>query len=200
MPVLERIRPTLPPPPALTGPIDEAAAEAKRLGEAANILENQFRQVVAAEELEAAQNLKGQIEPARRAAALAEAQHRALAQVAAEMAKAETERARQAADTAAKAGAHEQINRATLAEATAMDEISHHMAIARAGLDAVRQSLLAAQAAEEAAFQARQAVFNARSLHGELEPCGRISRSNRASAAIDADPILKSILYQRGSF
>lgn len=183
----------MPAVPDLTAQLGQAQEKARRLREAATIAENKFRTAITEERFTDAETLKSGIQPAHAEALLAEAHARAIADVLEQARREHDERER--AEEAARAVevAREGHARAVEAEQAAMDTIQAHWAEAMAGIDAVRESLRAAVAAEGTALQARSEAFSCLVTLGEREPGTRITGPNYASARIAASRVLDHI-------
>jgi hypothetical protein len=181
-------------PPDLPGKLAEAQAAAEKLRRELNTHESELAKALEREDYPDADRAKILAAGVRPHLALAEAQVRAL-----QDAMAALDAQRQAEQAAAQRQAMEAQARANLehameADREASEQVQRHWAEAMAGLAAVKESLMRAQAADQAQTGARQSAHQALVDLGEREPSRYISGPNFATARIERSHLLTELL------
>lgn len=182
----------------LNGRLAEAQRAEDPLRQRVNELEADLSGALAKSDYLAADKAKNALGPARSELAIALAQTTALQAAVAEVQRQQQESQRAIQEQRQRDQARALLEKSQQREKDAHDEVEQHLADAQAGILAVQQSLQAATQADQVASQARQDVYQALVTLGDQPPGAIIAGCYNAHAAIERDPVLRSIYHYRG--
>jgi hypothetical protein len=175
--------------------LQAARANATRCRDDLEALEGRLADAVRRQDYTTAERIKAELPAARSARVMADAHAQALEQALAHLEHELAQRAADEAEERRRDEARAQIERAMGVEREGMAELRRHLADIEPGVAAVRESLRAALACEQAIEYARQAAYQAHVLLGDRGPGMRIFGPNDASVAIQRSPVLHAILH-----
>ncbi|GAA4630057.1 hypothetical protein GCM10023196_053850 [Actinoallomurus vinaceus] len=172
-----------------------AQAAVAPLRERVSQLEQDLNAALERSDYDTASNLQAELGPARQEYGVAEATARVLAEMQQEIENTRQAEQRRIAEQQRREEVHRQVEDMRATEAESMDEMNRHLAAARAGVDAVKQSLQTALSHQGAVGVARQEIQNLLVSIGEAEPA-RVFGPSEVSAVLEGrNPILRAIYY-----
>lgn len=183
-------------PPDLNGKLVDARSEAEALRGELTAAEADLAAAIEEQRFADAEEAKGRADAVRPHLALAEATERALGEAVHALGAHQRAAAEAAAQQARDEASMATLDAAMAAEREAEETARRCLAEALAGIDAVRESLTAAKAAELAGADARQAVNQARADLEGTAPLHRVM-PNWASGRIERSEILTAIYHRR---